>query len=197
MKKTNKIESNLLKILCTNIKDKNLYRNSLNSNYQLDEITEYCNAIGLKLSEMIYMGKEHYLDEHEELIVNINMYFQLSFEDIVRNMCEKTIMSEDMIDKTIDKICLSSETYDSQYGLSFTSRGKTEFTKKRNNLHEAFSLYDLIDSGTEIEITNDGEFGYINGKKYDIANLEYFEINTLLLSMLKNAKNELILIKRK
>jgi len=193
MKKINKIECNLLKTLCKDVvEDENLYRGFLNCNFQLYTITKYCNCIELKLSEMIQIGKEHYLDEHEELIVNINMYFQLAFEDIVRNMCEKTTMSEDMIDKTIDKICLSYETYDSQYGLSFTSRGKTEFIKKRNNLHEAFSLYDLIDSGTEIEITNDGEFGYINGKKYDIANLEYSEINTLLLSMLKTAKNDVV-----
>jgi hypothetical protein len=201
-------EIKLLEPLCgESVFDTLLYENKHNTEAQLIVIGRYCHQLGMSISDMVAIGKKHCFDESEYLLKNLTTFYLLSFEDIVRRMCENTIMTEEQIDNMVDGITLFHESCDTFYTLSmdgyFVDFGDNSLSwlpynkykeSTNGNLKSNFSLFKLIDSGTEIEYTNDddGEYGYINGIRHDLANLSDDEENSLLLSMLRIATRKML-----
>ena len=199
-------EIELLKSLCgENIEDTSLYNHSHDTDAQLAVIGGFCFQLEMSISTMINIGKSHCLDESEHLLKNITMYYHLCFEDIVRRMLRDTVMTADKINSIIDGITLSHESYDTFYTLAIDDASVdfgdnslswlpwNNYQEPTNgNLSRNFFLYEMIDMGTEIEITENGEVGYINSLKYDLANLSRDEKNALLLSMFRTATYSLL-----
>ena len=181
-------EIKLLRSLCgESVTDTSLCNHKHDTDAQLAVIGGYCRQLGMSISEMIAIGKQHCLDETEHLLKNLTMYYQLSFEDIMRKICEDTIMTEEQIDSMIDGISLFHHRCDTFYTLCID-----DCDINYGNLVRNFLLCEFIDTGTEIEFTEDGKFGYIHGVRYDLANLSREQENKLLLSMLKVATQKLL-----
>ena len=190
-------EIKLLNSLCENVEDKNLYRNTLEAGNQLEIIGNYCHQLGMSIADMIALGKNHCLDESEHMIKNLTMYFLLSFEDIVKKMCERTALTEDEIDVIIDEVQLDSIGYDTEYYLKVDSYrvcfgGQLFGEKRKTDLRDSFNIWKLIDDGTTIDATDNGEFGIIHGTRYDLANLSNEDENALFLSLLRMATAEVL-----
>ena len=200
-------EIKLLESLCgESIPNTSLYNYKHDTDAQLVIIGGYCHQLGMSISDMVTIGTQHAIGERSEhLLKNLTMFYQLSFEDIVRKMCEATTMTEEQIDSMIDKISLFHHEYDTFYVLSVDgipiNLGDNALSwlpyneyiaPTGGNLRRNFSLFKMIDAGTEMEFTNEGEFGYINGVRYELANISDNNENALLLSMLRTATQKLL-----
>ena len=190
-------EIKLLNSLCENAEDKNLYQNTLEAENQLQIIGNYCHQLGMSVADMIALGKNHCFDDSEHMIKNLTLYFRLSFEDIVRKMYEHTAMTKEEIDDIIDVVQLDNIGDDTEYYLKIgfyrvNFGGQLFGVEGKIDLRDSFEIWRLIDNGTKMEFTDNGEFGIIRGTRYDLANLSNEEKNALLLSLLSMATTEVL-----